>query len=1371
MGDRSHRRKVQPWRELNLEILENRDLLSVSPVAAPLPDQIEYPAPGAGAEVVIQSAAGIPDTKTGFLAKMDSTLASVLGQFQGQAARALSYPLAPNHARALVSDGSILVDAVAAGDTQLLRDDLLALGMTQSTTFGSIVSGWLPLDALDDMAVLDSLQFSSAAWQPWTNVGAVTSQGDQALRSDEARAAFGVDGSGVKVGVLSDSFNKASGSSYAQDRAAGDLPPGVQVLADYAGGRDEGRAMMQLVYDVAPGVELAFHTAFNGLADFANGIIELADAGADVIVDDIIYFGQPMFQDGIVAQAVDRVVSRGVAYFSSAGNAARNSYQATFVDSGQDVRVDGTPAGVLHDFDPGPEVDVRQRMTVPAGSGFVMAFQWDEPFFSVSGVGSRSDLDIYLVANGRAVAYSTTANVGGDPVEILSFFNTGLTPATYGTEFDLLISLNGGPAPTLMKTIRYDGGDGITVNEYDTAASTVYGHANAQGAEAVGAAFYARTPEFGVVPPALEPFSSAGGTPILFDVQGNRLTQPLRTKPGIVAPDGTNTSFFSVDTPQDADSWPNFFGTSAAAPHAAAVAALMLDRNPGLAPAALYQILRETAVDMGPDGFDVDSGHGLVDALAAVAAVPPWNGAPRITSIPLVGASVASPYVYQVLASDPNPGDILSFRLDVAPAGMTVDADTGLIEWMPTSDQSGPHAVTVRVVDQAGAFDTQSYTVTVVAEDETSLLGESGTVTVSQLNASSWQSVAFTRSYRDPVVVMGPPSYNGGHPSTARVRNVTSTGFQFQIDEWDYLDGGHTTETIGYLVVEAGRHMLEDGTQLMAGELSATHDWQSVELPNLVGTPVVLAQVTSRAEPSAVTTRLRNVTGTGFEVRLQEEEANDGYHAAETVSYVAVQTAIGVTAGLPFQVGLTSDSVQHTVTTVTFSQAFDAPPVFLANLQTADGGDPAALRYRSLSKTGGTVFIEEDQSQDSEQNHTTEAAGYFALQAGLIGAPAAGTNTVPQPPSLPVGESGSVTVTQANASTWQTVSFARHYADPVVVMGPISFRGEHPATVRVRGVTPTGFQFQVDEWDYLDGGHTAETVGYLVVDAGTHTLAAGTRLAAGTTTASHAWRNVVLPDLAGTPVVLSQVTSRVEASAVTTRLRDVTGSGFRLRVQEQQAGNGRHAAEQVSYVAVEAAAGVTGGVKFRSGLTPNNVRHTPANVTFGQSFETPPVFLANIQTTDGGDPAALRYLSLARKRATIFVEEERSRDNETNHTTEVVGYFALQRGLLDAPAAGATTSAVTAGAVRSPEVFYCASFSGPLPIAQRQSSPVRQPPPCHTLKADSATVPELPHGYGNPSYFQDSSASQRLRAAWERVSAIDDDLFELLAEALGWSQK
>ena len=233
-----------------------------------------------------------------------------------------------------VRGGRVAVNLYAA-DASALPAALLALGATDVTAEGPLVSARVPVRTLGALAALPSLAFAEPvlAQVRAASQGAVVSQGDVAQGSDDARAATGFDGTGVTVGVLSDSYRcnppafvpGAPTTTAAQDAVSGDVPADVMVLSNGpCPASDEGRAMVQLVHDVAPGADQKFHTAFNGLVDFANGIVRLRNAGAQVVVDDVIYYAENMFSDGIIAQAADRVVASGAAYFSSAGNDARS---------------------------------------------------------------------------------------------------------------------------------------------------------------------------------------------------------------------------------------------------------------------------------------------------------------------------------------------------------------------------------------------------------------------------------------------------------------------------------------------------------------------------------------------------------------------------------------------------------------------------------------------------------------------------------------------------------------------------------------------------------------------------------------------------------------------------------------------------------------------------------------------------------------------------------------------------------------------------------------------------------------------------------------------------------------------------------------
>lgn len=566
----------------------------------------------------VMAQGGISDVKD---RKIDNTLAQLEAEYLGYAQNNFVGGFSTSVSGLMMNaNNGVAIDAASSTSGSALLSDLQALGLTNGAVAGRVVSGYLPVSAISSLDSVPSLQFAMAS-RYQLNVGSVTSQADSAMRASFARAEYGVDGTGVTVGVISDSFNCLGGQSA--DVASGDLPPDVVILEEptCSGTIDEGRAMAQLIYDIAPGADIQFHTALGGEANFAQGIRDLRNAGSDVIVDDIIYFAEGMFQDDVVAQAADEVFGNGIPYFSSAGNSATQSYEAPFRNSGVVGSIGGRSV-TYHDFDPGSGVDTTMQINLSSFDGTNIWLQWDTPHFSISGGnGARNDLDMVIEFGGSPVSTGNVSNLGGDPVE-----NAGVTYTGGGTvAVDLRIGIAAGAVPSIIKFVDFDGSADYV--EYFTNSSTSYGHANANGAAGVGAIPFYDTPAFGVSPPVAESFTSLGGVPIYYDILGGRLPSPVvRNQPRFSAPDGVNNTFFGNDTTRDDDTFPNFFGTSAAAPNAAAVAALMLECDPNLTPSQIYQVLQSTAIDANPfgetaPGYDRYTGFGLVQANLALEQV------------------------------------------------------------------------------------------------------------------------------------------------------------------------------------------------------------------------------------------------------------------------------------------------------------------------------------------------------------------------------------------------------------------------------------------------------------------------------------------------------------------------------------------------------------------------------------------------------------------------------------------------------------------------------------------------------------------------------------------------------------------------------
>ncbi|HEX4738459.1 MAG TPA: tandem-95 repeat protein, partial [Allosphingosinicella sp.] len=543
-----------------------------------------------------------------------------------------------------ISGGMIAIDAVATnGNGAALLAQLEALGLQSGASYGAMAGGFIPLAALGSVSDASLLAFARPVYAVTESAGAgsVVSQDVQAVHADTVQTVNGLTGAGVTIGILSDSFNTSTSTTdhYANDVTSGDLPAGITIVKDDpVAATDEGRGMAQVAYDIAPGANFDFYTGNVSMADFANGIVALSTLGAKIIVDDLRYFAEPMFQDGILAQAEETAYANGAMTFSSAGNYGALSYDSVFRDSGQTITV-GAVTYELHDFDPGVGVDTMQAVRQVGAVNYIL--QWDQPFFSLGGAGASSDLALFFFDhNTHAFLGSVdSTHVGGDPLEI-----AGLNSGSSLASLDIAIGVRQGtPLPNEIKYAMIGGSS--VIDEFATDSATMFGHANSEHTIAVGAADWFNTPAFGQTPPLGEWFTSKGGQAILFDDAGNRLATPeLREGVAFTAADGGNTTFFGSDVAGDADTSPNFYGTSAAAPNAAAVAALIMQGHPNESRTEIANAMKGSGIDIGnladnvnshtPDvvtgaGPDAFTGTGLIQADNALNSVT----ASRSTSI------------------------------------------------------------------------------------------------------------------------------------------------------------------------------------------------------------------------------------------------------------------------------------------------------------------------------------------------------------------------------------------------------------------------------------------------------------------------------------------------------------------------------------------------------------------------------------------------------------------------------------------------------------------------------------------------------------------------------------------------------------------
>jgi len=578
----------------------------------------------------------------------------------------------------LVRDGErILVTARFNRGANAAREELREADARVVDTSASTQTLTLSV-APRDLAELAAVPDLAGAWQVREPVvyaagscegGSAISEGLGQLRVDDARSAFQLRGKGMTVGVLSDSFDTGRAGSEppvtdaADDEASNDLPgPSsicsgqqlpVDVLQDFGEpGGDEGRAMLQIVHDLAPHASLAFATAFESEAGFAENIERLArpvsagGAGAEVIVDDVAWFEEPFFQEGPVAVAIDNVTDAGASYLTAAGNdnlleektgREISSWEApAFRDAGlcpgAVVAVPESQGIHCMDFNPGVAIDNTFGITVAGHETLTLSLQWAEPWYGVT-----TDYDAFLISGAQLLEKSFEDNVGDTqrPFEMIQWENESSAPKTV----QLAINRFSGANPRLKFVLMQNGG-GVTAIEYpqsssgDVVGPAISGHAGSPSAISVAAVPAVNSA-------AVERYSSRGPVTHYFGpVEGTTAATPLGApevvpKPDLAATDCGVTTFFAFP---DAAAW-RFCGTSAAAPHAAAVAALVRQAEPTLAQQEVRDALTETASPVGTFTANA-AGAGLVDAFGAIANLPgPIEGGDG----PSTGAAVIDP--------------------------------------------------------------------------------------------------------------------------------------------------------------------------------------------------------------------------------------------------------------------------------------------------------------------------------------------------------------------------------------------------------------------------------------------------------------------------------------------------------------------------------------------------------------------------------------------------------------------------------------------------------------------------------------------------------------------------------------------------------
>lgn len=551
----------------------------------------------------------------------------------------------------LNEDGEIKVIVRFEANQQDILSDFTAAGFRPTAFHQSTggASGWVSYADLDALAEVTGVKEISFATPPIANDDPVVSDGDRILKAEDLRNLLGVDGSGITVGVISNGVY-----GWQSVKADGELPAsfGTSYIDPYRSGylnKAEGTAMLEIVHDLAPGATLFFSGPTDS-EEMLDSIDWLVAQGCDIIVDDLSFLDQPFFDDGDVANAaLDAIANDDVLYVSAAGNFADRHYQADFT-GGQE----GT-----HQFAEGED---KLPFLLGPYAVFGGYLQWSDEWGQ-----SGHDYNLHLYSgylDGNEIVwsenpiYSATGVQDGDddPVETIELYNDSGYYFILGWQIE---EVSGSGQEVELYTVSYQG---IAEQlDYYVAEDSIFGQAASDGVIAVGA--ISAIDPYDPNHESIEPFSSQGPSTVYTFPPGQNPVRTERDSLDVAGIDGVSTKagidgFFDYEP---------FYGTSAAAPHIAAIAALLKEIKPDLTPAQIVDLIGGNAYDLGDTGYDGVFGHGRADALAIISAAV---GTPNLADGSDTGVSTSDNIT---MLNNSSTNSRLTFAVGGTVAGSTVE--------------------------------------------------------------------------------------------------------------------------------------------------------------------------------------------------------------------------------------------------------------------------------------------------------------------------------------------------------------------------------------------------------------------------------------------------------------------------------------------------------------------------------------------------------------------------------------------------------------------------------------------------------------------------------------------------------------------------
>ncbi len=836
-------------------------------------------------------------------------------------------------------------------------------------------------------------------------IGSVTSQGDAAHGAANVRTTYGYLGAGIKVGVISDSYNAQGGA--AADVASGDLPgtgnpqgyttPVVDVQ-DVSGASDEGRAMLQVVHDLAPAALLYFATADISEAGFATNIQALRNTyGCNIIIDDVGYFDEAVFQDGTVAKAVDAVTAAGALYFSAAGNSGSlvkgtsGVYEGDYDSTGSGAFSGGSKAGTIHNFGT-PTSPVNGDIIKSIGEAYNLT--WSDAYGA-----SGNDYDLFYVNSAGTVKSSSTNVQSGtqNPYESL-----GVSSLSSG---DRLVVFKTKTAAVRAFHLNTNRGTLTVATNGQTSGHACAASAFCMAATPAATAFttgYPTGPYPGlfVSTDKVEPFSSDGPRQIFYNSTGAAITPgnflfgtsggTSLAKPDLTAADGVSTTFSS------ATGLNPFFGTSCSGPHAGAIAALLLSANPSLTTTQMRTVLTSSALDIEGAGYEYNSGYGIVQAIQAVSYLPAITVASALspTSINTTYGTASSNMGFSVSGANITGGILVT-----APTGFEVSLTAG-----------GTYTTTITVGSSGTVASTPVY-VRLKASD--ALGAYSGNIALTSLGANtvnvaissstvSAATLTYTANAASRVYGAANPAFSGtvtGFTGTDNQSNATTGTLTFTttatvsspVGQYAINGSGLTANNGNYVFAQAAAN----ATALTIGQATPIVTVTNVGTYTYNGNPQGPNTASNTGTGTSYTFSYLGTGGTTYGPSVTQPTNAGSYTVTATVAASGDGNwTAASSAATAFAIGAGSSSITVTgATGYTYNGMPQGPSTSMEN------GSTGAITY-SYAGTSGTTYGPSATAPTNAGNYTATAT--VAADANNTGATSAAYSFVINPATLTI---------------------------------------------------------------------------------------------------------------------------------------------------------------------------------------------------------------------------------------------------------------------------------------------------------------------------------------------------------------------------------